>query len=254
MEQESLRLGELIHRAYVLIKRRIVLVLAIILIITVGGIAVAYIRKPVYTASEHISYKANGNMTAQYFQSVVEFCDKGCVIDRANFYYDNYVKSGNKYDSVDKFINDIQHLEYDATKKIEKKYITSDKVSVSASLPTSSSISYIFTIKYTDPNKNAARDKVLILFEAVKEEVNIKSGVNNKYFGVDIILADLGTESISSDWSKSNIVILSFAVGVIVALLSVYIINIADNTVKEKEEIERLTGTDLLAFIDDQEA
>ena len=254
MEQENgIRLGELLQRAYIAVKKRIILVLAVIFILTAGGAVIAYIRKPMYTASERVSYKAADNMTDQYFQTVVGFCNKGCVIDRANFYYDYYLNSGKKYNKVEDFLQDIAYIEYDAS-KTTGRYISAESVSVSASSPNSTQKSYIFTVKYKDADANAARDKVLILIQALGDEVSVKNGEAGKYFGVTISINDLGLDSILSDWSKAKIVFIAFIVGVVAAFFSVYVINIADSTVKEKGEIERLTGVDLLAFIDDQGA
>jgi hypothetical protein len=256
MEQENgMGLGELLHRAYIAVKRRIVLVLAVILIITGGGVVMSYLRKPMYTASERVSYKASGSMTSQYFQTVVGFCNKSCVIDRANFYYDYY--AGHNYKHVSDFIKDFaspdDSLIYDVSKKVDKKYILEERVGVAASSSSATAVSYIFTVKYTDTTESDAYDKVVILLQAIGDEANAKNGDDLKYFGVDITLKDLGSNGTASDWSKSKIVSIAFVISLIVALLSVYVINLTDRTVKEKSEIERLTGVDLLAFIEDQE-
>lgn len=262
MEQENgMGLGELLHRAYIAVKRRIVLVFAVILIITGGGAVIANIRKPMYTASERASYKAGmESTTSSYFRTVVDFCNSGCVIDRANFYYDYYSK--NEYNKVSDFIEDVKTavsdennpLYYDTDKIVKEKYISEDRVGISASAANATSVSYIITVRYTDANYSAAQDKVKILLQAIGDEANLQNDTGKKYFGTEITITDLELYGYSSDWSKTKIVSIAFVISVIVALLSVYVINLTDRTVKEKNEIERITGTDLLAFIEDQEA
>ena len=261
MEQENgMGLGELLHRVYLAIRRRIVLVLAVIFIITGGGFIIANIRKPMYTASERVSYTASDNMTSSYFQTVTAFCNKGCVVDRANFYYDYYSKK--EYKKVSDFLDDVKKaqkddsLYYTVDKRVkdpDRQYITGNNVGVSAS-SNSNSVSYIFTIRYTDADENAARDKLMILLQAISDEINVKEEGDFKYFGVEINISDMGYEYSASDWPKSKIISIAFIIGVFVALLSVYFINLTDRTVKEKADIERITGSDLLAIIEDQGA
>lgn len=256
MEQENgMGLSELLHRAYIAVKRRFVLVLAVILIITGGGAVIANVRKPMYTSYERVSYKASGNMTSQYYQTVVGFCNKPCVIDRANYYYDYYVSNG--YKKVSDFIGEIDSVKenYDASKVVATKYILEERVSVSASSSSSTTPSYIFTIGYTDPSGDKSSDIVKILLQAIVHEINAENFEGKNYFGVEITLIDLDSMGLpSSDWSKSKIISVAFVISIIAAFLAVYVINLADRTVKEKSDIERLTGVDLLAFIEDQGA
>lgn len=268
MEQENgMGLGELLFRVYLALKRRIILVLAIILIFTAGGAIVANLRKPLYTATQMVSYKATSDdvnstdMTSQYFQTVVGFCNKGCVVDRANFYYDVYANS-TEFKNVKEFIeyveahaNDKEDFSYYTVEKISaKKYIEQGRTSVSATSSTNDPV-YVINIKYTDADRAAASDKVSILLCAAKLEVNSKNEKgNSKYFGVKITLENYGSLGIGSDWSKTRIVTVALVLGIIAALLAVYVINLSDRTVKEKKDIESITGVSLLAFIEDQEA
>ncbi|MDY6367138.1 MAG: hypothetical protein SPL13_01275 [Clostridia bacterium] len=259
--EKGMGLGELLNRAFVAIKRNIILVLAIILIFAAGGFVMANLRKPLYTASERVSYQAGSDdasdVTSAYFQTVVGFCSSGSVIDRANFYYDYYVNHG--YQNVASLLEDIKNategddLYYDESKIAATKWITRDKVGVIAS--NGNEESYIITIRYTDTTVNAAYDKVKIVLTAIENEVNrTDARGEGLYFRVHITISDYGYMGASSDWSKSRIITIATVIGVIVALLAVYFINLSDRSIKEKREIERITGTSLLAFIEDQEA
>ena len=268
MEQENgMGLGELLFRIYLALKRRIILVLAIILVFVGGGTIIANLRKPLYTATQMVSYKAtrddvnSTDMTSQYFQTVVGFCNKGCVVDRANYYYDVYANSS-EFKNVGEFIeyvethaNDAEDFTYYTTEKISQtKYIEQGRTSVSATSSTADPV-YVINIRYTDANSTASTDKVRILLCAAKLEVNSKNeNGNSKYFGVNITLENYGSLGIASDWSKTRIISVALVMGVIVALLAVYLINLSDRTVKEKKDIESITGVSLLAFIEDQEA
>lgn len=260
---KGMGLGELLHRAFIAIKRRIVLVLAVILVFVAGGTMLAYVRKPLYTASESVTYKAGNddasNYTSLYFKSVIEFCSSGCVVDRANFYYDRFIKSSNI--SLSEFIkkasdaqsNSSDPLYYDSAKRIDVSYITNKNLSVKES--SVDGVSYMLTISYTDASTSNAYNKLQILIGAIKDEVNISDSNGRKmYFPVKITIEDFGYKGASANWSKSRVITIAAVIGIIVALLAVYIINLTDRTIKDKKEIERITGVSLIAFIEDQEA
>ena len=59
--------------------------------------------------------------------------------------------------------------------------------------------------------------------------------------------------TIASDTSKRRIVLIAALVGVVVAGVAVYIKHLFDTTVKDKNELEKLTGTTVLAYIADRE-
>lgn len=262
--EKGMGLGELLHRAFIAIKRRIVLVLAIILIFVAGGTMLAYVKKPLYTASESATYKAGNDdassYTSLYFRSVIEFCASGCVVDRANFYYDRFIKSSNV--SLNEFIKkaaDAQSdpsdpLYYDSTKRISSALITGNNLAVRASSG-DDDVSYMLTISYTDASSTVAYDKLQILLGAIKDEVNISDSNGTRiYFPVNITIEDFGYRGATVNWSKSKVITISAVIGIIVALLAVYVINLTDRTIKDKKEIERITGVSLIAFIEDQEA
>ena len=259
--EKGMGLGELLHRAFVAVKRRIVLVLAIILIFAAGGYTIGTVRKPLYTASERVSYQAisddSVDVTSAYFQTVKDFCRSGKVVDRANFYYDYYVRR--PYDNVGQLIEDIKNategspLYYDETKRVDTPWIVRSKVGVSSS--SGKEESYIITIKYTDSTVAVARDKITILLAAIQNEVKLTDeNGEGVYFRVNVIIKDYGYMGASSDWSRSKITTITTVIGIIVAFLAVYLINLTDRTIKDKREIERITGISLLAFIEDQEA
>lgn len=261
--EKGMGLGELLHRAFIAVKRRIILVLAIILIFVAGGTVLAYVRKPLYTARECATYKAGNDdassYTSLYFRTVVEYCTAGCVVDRANFYYDKFIKSSNV--SISEFVkkaSDAQSdptdpLYYDESLRINASYISNNDLTVRAT--SGDEISYMITISYTDVSATVAYNKLQIIIGAIKDEVNLEDENGSRvYFPVNITIEDFGYMGASVNWSKSRVITISAVIGIIVALLAVYLINLTDRTIKDKKDIERITGVNLIAFIEDQEA
>ena len=267
MEQDNgLRLGELIKSAFRTLKRNIVLILAVILLVTGAGVALAYAKKPTYTATQSAIYMAEGyennsgkdsEYTSAYFDTFIKFCNQGCVVDRANFYYDYYVK--HQFTDVDEFIDAVSmvnstedELYYDATTdRVTTKYISEGNISVSASASDSQTVSYMVGIKYRDASTALAKDKVKILLCAIENEANLVNEYGQKkYFGVNVSVKDYEYNGVSSDWSKSKVIVIAFILGVILSMLAVYVVSLMDRTLRDKDDLERLTGSDLLAYIE----
>ncbi len=273
MENEKgLRFSDVMHRAWVALKRNIVLFLAVIFVITAGGVVIGFARKPAYTAKECAFFRVKGSvadsqldtaLTSAYLDTIVDFCDEGCVVDRANYYYYCYVNGiGGPYVDVDAFIEKINNLSgtedklyYQADKRLENaSYINAQSISVSASSATSQTISYRIIVKYQDKSQTAAKDKVKILRLAIEKEANLKDGEAIKYFGVNVSVADWGYLGSDADWSKTKIILISFVLSVIAAALAVYIVSVMDRTIRDKDELERIAGVPLLAYIEEREA
>lgn len=267
MDQDNgLRLGELLKNAFRTLKRNIVLILAVILLITGAGVVLSYAKKPTYTATQSAVYKAEGvntssredsEYTSAYFETFVKFCNQGCVVDRANFYYEYYIT--HQYKNVDEFIDAVEivsgeddPLYYDAsTDRVSTKYISEGNISVSASPSDSQTISYMVGVNYKDASPTLAKDKVKILLCAIENEANLTNELGQKrYFGVNVSVKDYEFKGVSSNWSKSRIIIIAFVLSLVVAALAVYVVNLMDRTLRDKDDLERLTGCDLLAYIE----
>jgi capsular polysaccharide biosynthesis protein len=77
--------------------------------------------------------------------------------------------------------------------------------------------------------------------------------VKNKYFDtVEVAMKDLGTMPVSTSSSKMKTILVFGVISVVAGVVVVYIKNLLDNTVKTKEDLNRITGVDLLASIDKQ--
>ncbi len=110
----------LFQQVFKIIKRNILLLLITVLVVTLIGWVYASLRTPNYIAEAQVLYSMGDgqdvtndvNTTHAYKETVMDFCDNGVVIDRANFYYKSYVKDSTYVNlGVDVFIADVQQLE-----------------------------------------------------------------------------------------------------------------------------------------------
>ena len=170
-----------------LIKRYFFLILAVIILATAGGVGYAYTRKPEYIASSKVAFQARTandssittsdvNVMLGYIDTVVDFCDEGVVIDRANYYYIQWRngKESGKYDNLGEFFDANDHAEqYNSKDPAHTNLPISYFIKSNISTVTTSkdrSTQLIFSIRYKDVNKSAAQEKVRILaYEHAKE-------------------------------------------------------------------------------------
>ncbi len=112
----------LFQQVFTIIKRNILLLLITVVVVTAIGWVYASLRTPNYIAEAQVLYSMGDgqdvtndvNTTHAYKETVMDFCDNGVVIDRANFYYQSYVKDSDYVNlGVDAFIADVQKLERD---------------------------------------------------------------------------------------------------------------------------------------------
>lgn len=276
MEQDrEIQFGELLRRIGITLKKNWLILAIIVAIFTVVGVGYSFYRKPIYTASQNTVYSAkidpdnkqlnDYTITLAYLDTFVDFCSQDVVLDRANFYYDAYNKATDKnFDSVNdlheylaNFVagirtNDTYTGSYDGV-----EYIKAKDVSVSASSATDQNVSFNMVVKCNDLDIIESIAKVKILTLAIDLESKVPSEQGSfgdyKYFGAYVTLEDYGFVKYESDMSKTKIVIIAFILGVVVALVTVYLMYLLNRSVREKEELEALTDTSVLAFISNTE-
>lgn len=244
----------------------ILIIAVVVAAVAVGGV-VAVTKTPKYTVNETVVYKAqnihsdstvnNINAMNAFLGTIVDFCDEEVVVDRANYYYAMYLnekaKAGENY-TVDDYVETVKQNDTYKYEEINKHRIFAENIEVTSSEADEDGTKFSFVIKYTDLSKDAAKDKVKILILAAdmesKETVVVDNVSQNKYFaGINSEFLDYGTGSITSDVSVPKILIISFVIGLIAAFVVVYLLNMLDNTVKTKGELQEITGVDTLAFI-----
>lgn len=259
--------GSVIKSMLFAVKRHLILVLAVILFCTACGLGYSFVKKPNYTASEEVIFtasdengdfvgKAEGiNLMRGIFPTVVDFCNEGVVVDRANYLYSKYcdLAFDDPSYTVEKFMtSELDNCNSNYNPSHLDSFVKKENVSVSAVVDTGEIEVYAFTISYTDADKEQAEIIAKIYVEAFKAELDTDAGVSGgKYFeDVKIYINSIGASGVKSDVSKVKITIIGFLVGVVIAAVAVYVIGLLDNTVKTKDEVESITGGNVLSYIE----
>lgn len=112
--------------------------------------------------------------------------------------------------------------------------------------------SLIFNISYTDLSEEKAKEKLSVVFEVANEQLrnDIKGEV--KLILTDGVDEDGGVRYysiVTSDGTLEN-TLLGAAIGVALAVLIVLLKHVTDNTVKDKEEFEALTGVSVISYVE----
>lgn len=289
MNTGEIQLGELLRKIFFAIKRNIIVFIITILLVVMAGGAYAFMRAPTYTAQNRLhygvvptqdNYSAN-QLTARYFKSIATFCRQGRVADRADFYYSYYllelegnpdltvnefftwIERAEALTEVDRYNNPTEYQKYEKykfDKEILQHYLTepphyikSENI-ISKTLGGDKEENYTIVVGYTDKNKISAEVKTSFIIEAVKLEANYaidEDGNPIKYFGdFTINVIDYGPNGATySDMSKKQIISIAAVLGVALACIVVYLVTISNHTVTEKEEVERITGSNILSYI-----
>ena len=102
------------------LKKNILLILIITIVVTAIGGVYATLRKPEYIAEEQVLYSMGDrsdvpsdiNTMNAYKETIMDFCDTGVVVDRANYYFFQYIKEYvDKGYNLDQFIQEVQAKE-----------------------------------------------------------------------------------------------------------------------------------------------
>ena len=107
--------------------------------------------------------------------------------------------------------------------------------------------SMVFTISYSDYDKEIAEKKLDDYIKAVKEEINAGYLPAN-----EVIINEIDNEpstSVSNRFAKC--ILLGLVGGLVLGFAIAFLIYLFDNTVDSKTELERLTGTTVIAYIED---
>ncbi len=254
------------------IKNNIVMIVLIVVLSAMCGLLYAYIIKPSYTATESVIYiatddrKENQKNTESdisimnaFFDTVVDFCTTGVVIDRANAYYADFMNR--KYDNpslkIEDYIAKISVSGDDpfstgSSNITGQKYVVKENVITKVNSSTEDSARFYFTISYVDKNYDDSIYKVKLLVLAVNQEMH-SDGLEyqGKYFSeINNQIISLGLSGVTPSVSQFKCVVISGIVGVLIAGLVIYLRSALDNTVRTKKTIEQLTGANVLAVLE----
>ncbi len=245
------------------LKENIILILIIVVMFTAGGVVYAKLQKPIYTANEKINYVAKYendkedvgksiNIMRAYVDTMKDFCTTGVVLDRAEYYYNMYLTSGIQ---IDAFIDLLKTGAYDAgynPSNVQRTHYNAKAVSCNVvQAKDSTEDSFMFQLTYKNTNPTVAQEMIRVFAVAIDVE-------GEDYFeGVETHVYELvkSTQDIvvTNDTSNMKLIIVFALIGVIVSVFIVYLKTLLDNTIKDKEELEELTGVSVIAYIDKQE-
>ena len=270
-ENSQLQKGITFNEILFLLRANLLLIVLIVIFSVVAGAVYAKVRKPYYTATETVSYSADTGITGDtrimknynamdaYIDTAVDFCCTGVVFECANSYYAYYLNYGNKNPDglkIDAFIEELRSnpeeypsLTEDELKNLDyfSKSNVSSKTLSTGSANTTDMISFTISVKGLD--KNAVREKARILAVAANYEIT-------DYFGgVTSKIIELTERAdgipVSADMSTKKVILIAVLIGVVLAVAVVLIKYLLDNTVKDRETLERITGSNVIAYIED---
>ena len=261
-EQEVLSLRKILY----VLKKRILLIILVTAIATLCGIGYLQIKKPTYTATQNVNYWAtssdsdikeqsatekqnNINAMRAYVDTVVDFCDEGIVLERADSIYADFLKSEKSVDDyVLEFRENPREVEKSGVRYFSKGAITA---STKANAVSDGS-TFMFKLSVNASSLEVARAKSRILVLAISLEAE------NAFGGVTTVIEETVTRSsdipCSSSASKKRTLIVFFVIGLALSLFAVYISEVLDRTIQDKDEFEKITDTNVIAYIEKQEA
>ncbi len=250
--------------------RNALLVIIVMVLAVVGGVGYSHAITPTYTARIDISYTAelesnsnpvdNISIMKDMMQSVVDLSITEIVLEEANYLYDKFehlplgttvdefiesVKSGNSSFVAD-FNRDIPNI-------VENKYFSPDSVNAKALGETDAITGpkYIYEISVSEIEPTEAVKKARIL--ALAGSRVAKEFFDGYKTNLNELIKDSNGVRVSSDVSLKKNVLVALVIGFVLSVALVYLKYFLDNTASDKEEIERITGTTVIAFIEDQE-
>ncbi len=269
-EEGGISLSAILHT----LLRNIWLIILITVIAIGVGVVSIFTAEPNYTSTVQVAYKAENNLkpTTQnninamnaFVETIVDFCDEGVVLDRANFYYNGYLMEKAKENGDYNIEDYIEEIRSNDTYKAEfagnqDQAINQSSISTKYDIGDDNNVKFSFSMSYTDKDKQASYDKIKILVFAFNSECSETIIVDNKeqgkYFqGITSEIIDLGDfgEPVS-DFSVVKTLLLSAIIGIILSCVVIYIIVISDRSIKSKEELEQITGVDMLSYLVKQE-
>lgn len=278
MEQKNnFNQSDVIRRFLYLLKSNWLLISGIIAVAIVVGIVISYFQVPVYTATCKTIYKAeadfisdkeninkydNITLTNRYQSTVIEFCRQGCITDRANYYYNEYI-SGN-YKNVEEYIKEVDSQatdEYLTAVNEDKNAINNlpqHVVMNGVKISQPNEDSYIINVSYTDKDFSSCADKLKLVFLSINKEAKVKATRGEKtfykyFYNAKVTLTNTTLNPTPyNSLNKKKTVLISAVVGVAVAFAAVYVQNMFSRTLRSRQELEEITGAGFLAYIDDQ--
>ena len=263
------------------LRENIILILIVVILATGSGLLYSGLQETTYSSTQQVNYVAEYKYDASnlddpyhpenpkntnyiqdciglmrvYVDTMVDFCTTGKVLDRAEYYYLEYLKVKDEV-GFDDFILNVKNGDYDDVYHPEnipgRRYFNTSSVSVSLIKGVEGSDSFLFTIKCISKDRLVSRQMTRIFAMSIdREGRDYFEGVNTYVHELLDSIDDVG--AFKND-STVETLIAFFAIGLVLAVLITYLKTFFDNTAKDKAEIEMMTGISVIAYIEKQEA
>ncbi len=261
--KKDFQVGELLRKAFTALKKSWILIISIILLFTVAGVGYSYCVKPNYIAYHKTIYSAkfgpeaqanDYNISVLMIETFIDFCDEPVVLSRANYYYKTFVDGGKTIKDLDDFVKGLKTNDgYNGVYNGEE-YIKASDVSVISFTDEENDVTnFMLSIGCKDKVAEVAKIKSQLLVSAIDAESSVEytdgEEVDYKYFEAKVSLEDYGYSGTGTDVSKKKIILASFVLGVAVAGVVVFLMYAFDRRIRNREEVETITGTTVLAVI-----
>lgn len=213
MENKTFKIQEIAY----LFKKKLKLVIAIILLSTILASAYAFLTvKPSYLATVKI-FSGKEEKADVYSQD--ELSDNSTLINT----YIELIKTDNFMNKI------ISKTGVNATAEGLKKSVN---FTSSGNIP-------ILKIEYVNPNSETAKKVVSAISDQFEEEVKTTIlNINTK------VIEDVKVTVIMQ--SKAKLIMLGFIMGLILAIGMVLLLDYLDNTIKNKEDLEKIISIPVL--------
>ena len=233
------------------LKRFWVLILLMTLVGLGLGFGYAELKvKPVYTASKSVMFIVNATKIDSSSATSGNGSSNNATLAK------RYLPDAAVYITSDLFVKKDNEF-YSAAAKENPEIYGTDPGSISrgAISVSYSDNSLIFSISYSDSTENAAKlklDKVIegsnfMIVNSGEEDSEIKGLI----MGEDMELKPTQTyATVSVRNGNSRMIVIGAILGLVVGLAIVLLIYLLDNTVKDMRELERLTGSNVIAYLE----
>ncbi len=140
---------------------------------------------------------------------------------------------------------EMANEEFKRLNPLEKTSISAGAISVDYSED-----SLIFNLKYTDLSQDLASKKLVAVYETAKVYFeNISTAYTVKLIPTDNTGMDNSRFGLAVDNGMKKTILLSVIIGLVLAVGVACIKYALDNTVHDKDDLEELTGTSVLAYV-----
>lgn len=210
----------------------LLMALITILVTLLGTLYGIMFVKPTYTVSRSVILRTELGVNSENAESTNAALAELVIVQlEDHFTSAKYIEMANE--------------EFKKKNPLEKSYISAGAISVDYSED-----SLIFKLKYTDINKDLASKKLVAVYDsAIEYFENISTAYTVKLIPTDNTGIDNSRFGLTVDNGMKKTILLSVVIGLALAVGVACIRYALDNTVHDKEDLEELTGTSVLAYV-----